>query len=338
MARARRQLMEPFDFSWWWRMAIVGFFAGEFSGGGLRGFNNFPMGRTRNHPPDISLPSHEQLLQWVPWILLGLLALTVFIVFMLYVHSKFRFILFESVLTGRCRIGESWSRWTWQATHYFLWLLFWQLFLLTVMSLLFGLPAFLAWRAGIFHAPGEHVGLLIAGGAVLLFLFIVVIVSAAVVGLFAKDFLVPVMALEGLGFRDGWRRVGAVLRQEKMQFAGYIGMKILLAIVFGILLGFVAVAFAIFFAIIAVFMFVPLGALIAAKHSILIIAITAALALIMFLLLMFGMALISVPMVVFFQSYSLHFFAARYKPLHDRMFPSAPAQPAGADWLPSPAY
>jgi hypothetical protein len=38
-------------------------------------------------------------------------------------------------------------------------------------------------------------------------------------------------------------------------------------------------------------------------------------------------ALISVPVVVFFPAYSIYFFAARYRPLSAVLYPAPPAQP-----------
>ena len=97
-------------------------------------------------------------------------------------------------------------------------------------ALLIGAPLLIAWRAGLFHHPGEHLAALILGGVALLFLLIAFFVVGAVVGLFAKDFCMPIMAMEKVGVLDAWRRLLPMLAAEKMAFTGYVLMKIVLAI------------------------------------------------------------------------------------------------------------
>ena len=72
------------------------------------------------------------------------------------------------------------------------------------------------------------------------FLFLTcLIILAALIALFARDFVVPVMALENVGIIDGWRRVIALLSADKKAYVGYVLMKIVLVvgstILFGIL-------------------------------------------------------------------------------------------------------
>src|SRR5260370_33074813 len=102
-------------------MAIVAFFAAEFSGSS---FNfNVPAGggggggQTNKHL--IASAAGEALREMLPWILLGALALVVLIFVFMFVHSAFRFILFDSVLTGQCRILKNCIRRDDQATRYF---------------------------------------------------------------------------------------------------------------------------------------------------------------------------------------------------------------------------
>ncbi len=344
--RSIQQLFRPFRFSYWWRMAVVGFLAGEMEGGG--GFNgiNIPQGGGERKtstppdsflPPDLGFPGREQLMHWLPWILLGMLALTVLVIFFIYLSSRFRFILFDSVLTGRCSIRQGWSRWSWQATHYFLWLVFWELASLAVVGLVIGLPLLMAWRAGIFHHADQHVGLLIIVGLALLLLFLLVAVASVVVSVLAKDFLVPIMALQGLGFRDGWRRLGAMMKVEKRHYAGYIGMKIVLSLLFDVVLGIIGLVLVLVFALVVAVIAVPLAALISANKSALLIAIAVVLGVIAACVFLFISCLLTVPEVVFFQAYSLHFFVFRFRPLQERMFRRPPTELAVTP-LPSPAF
>ena len=64
-----------------------------------------------------------------------------------------------------------------------------------------------------------------------------------------KDFVVPQMALEGIGAMEGWRRLWPMIQAEKGGYAGYVGMKIVLAIGAGIVIGIVSVILALVVAI-----------------------------------------------------------------------------------------
>jgi hypothetical protein len=57
---------------------------------------------------------------------------------------------------------------------------------------------------------------------------------------------------------------------------------------------------------------------------------------ILFLFLMFLLAMISVPAVAFFPAYSIYFFAPRFKALSARLYPVPPAPPAPSEPLPIP--
>ena len=69
---------------------------------------------------------------------------------------------------------------------------------------------------------------------------------------FAKDFVVPVMAIDKVGVLEAWRRVFETLKGDALAFAGYIGMKILLAIGAGIIFGILG-------AIVVVVVSIPIG-------------------------------------------------------------------------------
>ena len=77
------------------------------------------------------------------------------------------------------------------------------------------------------------------GGALFLLLFFVLLLGLGVVHVMTKDFVVPQMALENLSAMEGWRRLWSRVESEKGGYAAYIGMKIVLAIGAGVLLGIV---------------------------------------------------------------------------------------------------
>ena len=157
------------------------------------------------------------------------------------------------------------------------------------------------------------------------------LVILAVVHVLTKDFVVPQMALEQITAVEGWRRLWMWMKAEKGGYGGYIGMKIVLAIGAGIVLGIVTV-------IVVLVLLIPIGGVgavavigaIAAglKWSFFTIALAVVAGIMVFGLLMFAVSLISVPAIVFFPAYSIYFFAPRYAPLAGLLWPQgAPATP-----------
>lgn len=329
---AKRQLIQPFRFGQWTRLAIVGLLAGEMGSGGSF---NFPS----SFNPQRQSPSHHLLSQAFPKIdpallgaLIAVLVVTglVFMVVMFYISSVMRFILFDSVLTKECHIRDGWNRRQGPGWKYFLWQLGFTGVTLTAAVLLIGVPAAFAWGMGWFKQPREHLAALILGGILMFFVAAAFIIAVAVVHVFTKDFVVPQMALEGIGPIEGWRRLWPMVQADNRGYAGYVGMKIVLAIGAGIVIGIVSVILALMLAIPAIA--VGIAAVFTGKSAGLtwnVFTITAAViaACILFAVFMYLIALISVPVIVFFPAYAIYFFAARYRALSLVLYPLPPAAP-----------
>src|SRR5579883_2165141 len=139
------------------------------------------------------------------------------------------------------------------------------------------------------------------------------------IAVLAKDFVVPIMALDGVGVIEGWRRFLAILKQSPGSHAGYIAMKIVLAIGASVIFGVAA-------AIAAIFVMIP------AKSAGMVWnapTITAAIVAgtIVVGVLIYAVALACVPIAVFFPAYAMYFLAERYPALHTRLYPSYPPPP-----------
>jgi hypothetical protein len=165
------------------------------------------------------------------------------------------------------------------------------------------------------------IGILLLGG-----LFLIFVLTTAVVQILAKDFLVPIMAIEDLDFADGWHRVLAMIRLEKGRYAVYLLMKLVLSIVAAIMFSIIAI-------IPALLVIVPaIIAVVAGRAAGMGLNVTTISLIIIFgslllLLLIYLIAFVSVPATVFFPAYALHFLAARY-PRLDAILNPAPIPPA----------
>ncbi len=321
----RRHLFSPFSFAKWSRLAVITLLSGELAGGGGGGGTGFqfptPPPRGGGNEESFFLQSsgvEQRMLEFLPWILLGAAALFALMLLFLYIHSVFRFILLDAVLNDRWRLREGWSRWSSRASSYFLWLLGYSLLFMLVLALAVGLPVLFAIQAGWFKEPGQHVGALVVSAILLLGLLFVLMVLGISIAVLAKDFVVPIMALDDVGVLEGWRRAWPLISDSKLSFVGYLGMKLVLAIAAGIIFGILGT-------IAALVLIVPLAILGVAlgvggffsglTWTPVTIGAVVALGLVALGLLFYVLGFVNVPSAVFFQSYTLHFYTGRYLPL-----------------------
>ena len=334
---AKQQLLQPFRIGQWARLALVGLLAGELSsGGGCSSNFQIPQHSGGNRLLAAGIPGVD------PSLYVGLIALLVVIgvvlsILFIYANSVMRFVLFDSVVERKCHIRHGWNRRAGVGFRYFGWQLL--LFFGSVAGLvtLVGIPAAIALAMGWLKQANQHLLPLILGGIVLFFLLLAFFVCFLVVVVMSKDFVVPQMALEGISAFEGWRRLLAMLKQEKLGYAGYLAMKIVMA------LG-AAVAVGIVTGIVALILLIPVGglgviAVLGGKAAgltwnlyTITLAVVAGSVIVMTLLYLFS--LISVPAIVFFPAYSIYFFAARYQPLALALYPAPPAAPAEPPQLP----
>ena len=344
--QTKKQLFVPFRFKRWLRLAIVCMLTGEFAGGGGGGGGNFnfPVPHDKGRKAFMALPHADwsKILPWLPWIVGGAVLLFLLLFVFMYVASVYRFVLFDSVLNDRCEFKGSWTRWEPCGRSYFLWGLSMFLIFFASFVLILGVPLLLAWQIGLFRHPGEHVLALILGGVGIFFTLMAFFVVSAIVGLFAKDFCVPIMAMEQVGVLAAWRKLLPMLRAEKMAFTGYVLMKIVLAIGSAIIVGMATF-------IIIIVLLIPLGiagvvVFFAGKamgltFSVAVICILVVAGGVLLTAFFYLIALLSTPSMVFFQSYMLHFIGSRYPAVGDVLFPPPPevAPPPPPDPLPPPS-
>jgi hypothetical protein len=195
---------------------------------------------------------------------------------------------------------------------------------------LIGIPAGFAFALGWFNAPREHVLGLVLGGIVVFFLAAIFFVVAAVIHVLTKDFVVPQMALEGIGAIEGWRRLWPMLRAEQGGYAVYVLMKIVLAIGAAIVIGVVSVILVLVVAIPAAGLGIVAaltGKAAGLTWNVFTITMAVVVGCILLAILLYLMALISVPAIVFFPAYAIYFFAPRYRTLSLVLYPPPPASP-----------
>jgi len=172
----------------------------------------------------------------------------------------------------------------------------------------------------------------------MLAIFFVFSLVMLLVGVLTKDFVVPVMAIDGVGVIEGWKRLIAMMKQDVPNYAGYIGMKIVLAIgsgiIFSIVVGIVVVILMIPGAIVGVAAFLALKAAGLAWNAGT-ITLAVVVGTLLFCALLYVVAFVCVPVAIFFPAYAMYFLAERFPGLYVQLY-GAPVTPAPA-WTGPPA-
>jgi len=331
----KQQLFRPFRIGQWTKLAFVGLLAGELGLNGFNGSNFSPPHRGAG--PHARFPGtlgidHALLFAFIAAAVVAAIAIALILH---YIGSVMRFVLFDSILARECHIRQSWSRRMTPGWRYFVWKLAYGVLSLLGIAVVVGIPAALAYNAGWFHDPKAHVSVLVPVGMVLFLLLFAFGITTAVIFVLTKDFVVPQMALEDIDTMEGWRRLWPMIKAETGAYAGYIGMKIVLAIIASIIIGIGTLLIGLFFVVPTVGL--SLLAIITGKsagmtwnpHTIALAAVIGCILLGAFLYLV---ALVSVPALVFFPAYALYFFAGRYPRLVVPLYPASSLAhvPAGA--------
>lgn len=344
--RAKALLFQPFRFSFWCRLALLGLLTGELTAGGCSFRGSFPTGLGRDRGQQQFFAASDVWERLAPhfWIIfaLGAAFFVLMIVFM-YISARARFMLFDAILDGDTRLRPAWHKWKNAGANFFLFLLSYTGIVWGLLALFVGLPLLIAYATG-FNIR-EHTLTAALGITGMLAVGLTVIVVGTVIYVLVKDFAVPIMALEGLTVLPALKKLADIIAQQKGSFAGYIGMKIVLTLGAGIVFGigtFIIVMPVVLVIAIAAVVSILVGASAGLTWTPVTIAFAVALGanavLGISILVLFG----HTPVAAFFPGYALLYFAGRYAPLHDRLFPPpppaniAPTQPP-PDLPPHPA-
>ena len=342
LQHTREQLFTRFRWGQWSRLALVGILAAELHVGGCNFGNlNGSWPRLPKKSPGEFLPSSrlpvgwppfnpghisEHIAQYIGLIVVGIFVAIVLSFLFLYISSVFRFILFDSVLRRECSITEGWRKWHRAGGRFFLWQIVFQVSALLFLAVLIGLPLAMAMAAGWTADLKEHVGRVIVGVILFIGLFFIFVLVAAVVQVLARDFLVPIMALEDLDFADGWHRLLAIIRPEKGRYAVYLLLKLVLSIAAAILFGIISIVPALAIVVPGV-VAVLAGRAAGMGWSVTTISLAIILGTLLLFLLIYLIALVCVPATVFFPAYAMYFLASRYPHLDALLHPAPPPAP-----------
>ena len=317
--RTREVLFKPFRVGRSWKLAFCAYIA--LCGSVVMPFPLFYLGL-------LKVPSIRE--RYAPVVWFGVLAITLVSVPIYYLCSRMQLVLFDFVLTPSAFIAPLWRRYggiTWR------WL-GWKSAVTIPLALLLFLPLvplFFRAFASLPAAPDPQqpfdphvfqffmlVYALSLSGLALLFL----------AGSLLSDFFLPSIALEAVNASVARARFFALVRAEPLTLAGYVAMRLLLA------LGGAMLQYAAIFGAMICFG-IPLG-LIAlagwfALHTIASPVLLAAGGVLLYLLFIAGIFYAQLGAygvaIIYLRAYSLYFLAGRYPLLAERLEASQPAFP-----------
>jgi hypothetical protein len=340
--RVGAMLFNPFRLRTWLKMGFIGWL-----GGGLitasSGYNFrppvFPAGVPHDQlPPEAadiarairSIHLADYIAGHINIIVTVIVVIAVLALIFQYLFCRFRFILFDSVVTGRPAVGRGWRNYASQANRYFgFWLVF-RLVSWAAVFLIVGLPLWRAYKSGVFSGDNSLPALIAFIGSIALGAIVLGIVLA-IVSTLAKDFVMPVLALDDFSLGDAFSAVWRVVASEPGAWVVYMIMKVICAVGSAIALT-VSLVIALIPAIVVIG--IPVGLVFvlgALAFKTLGVGVGIAICIVGALLAAAGflcvfMVLIA-PITVFFASYAFYFFGGRYPKLAALLWPQ-PTPPA----------
>jgi hypothetical protein len=321
-----QQLFKPFRLGQWIRLAFTGLLAGELTGGGsgLQFVFRSPNANRSLEFLQAVPPRNALLFAAIPLLIVLIAAL---IILLIYVSSRMRFVLFDSVVTRECHVRRFWTERRSQGLRYFVFQLLFSFAVLSGIAIVAGTGLSIAFGLGWLRNPRQHLLPLILAGILFFVVLATFVLTAIVITVLTKDFVVPQMAVENVTVVEGWSRLWSMLNTEKAGYAGYIGLKILLSIAAAVALGIAAFAVLIIvlLPVAAVAIVVVLGGrAIGLVWNVYAMSLAIVAGCIVLATVVFGVLLVSVPTIVFFPAYSMYFFAERYPPLRALLYAPPP--------------
>ncbi len=335
LERVTSMLFRPFRWRTWLKIGFIGWLAGGVAAANLNSFNY--RAPSRGQLPGDWARALSKVIGSVHmgnylWIIVSavLFFVVVSLVF-LYLFCRFRFILFDTVITKQAIIRRGWHQYGSQAGRYFGFWIVYTLLSWVALGAIVGVPFWHAYKSGLFHGDNALWSLFAVIGSVVLGVILFAFI-AALVRVFAQDVLLPLMALDDLGIGDGWSAIWQMVVREPGAWAGYLGTKLLLSLAAGLGLSIVLLITGLLLCLILA---IPVAVVIFVGIALIKGAGTAGVVIAIILFVLAGVAcvaclfcltlVVSAPVVVFFESYSLYFLGGRYPRLGALLWPATPA-------------
>ncbi|WP_424359266.1 DUF7544 domain-containing protein [Methanocella sp. MCL-LM] len=315
--RTKKLLFEPFDAWVWLKLVIIMFFVG--SGG--RSFNPgnalqyMTGGEDGNFSGDVlangisSIMSDTALLAFIALILVAIIVL---VLIFSYLRGVFSFILIDALTSGQISLIRSFRENLGRGFKAFLFNVAVMLVSLTMaLLMLIVLLLTIFWLIGAGDSNATRAGLVLLAVGILLITIVAFIVFSLIVGLitgFFYDFAIPLIRFRNMGLMESIKHVIGLVAKEPVEFIVYVAVRWALEAVVGFIFGIIYLC--IFAVFLAVGVILAMMAVAAAEISVWLLVPFGLVFVVGFALLIAIMALLSMPVGVYFRYYSLEFLKA----------------------------
>ncbi len=227
-----RAKLFPFSFVGWVTLGFVSLLesCGSGSSGGVQ--NRFPSGSGSYEDPTQLV---EGALAWIAShmilfvsVLMGVMLLSLVI---MWVRSRTIFVYIDDVATGRFDIVRPWSEHSGHADSFFFLSLIVQGASFILMVLILGLSGFFVLWARANEWGGGSIAL---GVIPLVFLFVLSLLVAAILGMVLRDFVAPLQLSRDIGAKDASSVFLSMLAERPGLLIGYAILKFVVSIGVGI--------------------------------------------------------------------------------------------------------
>ncbi len=233
-----RQKLFPFNFVGWITLGFVALLESCGSGSGTSGFRNSRSGLGDfGSAADRPIRLIETAFAWIAahmiWVVFGLMAVMVLSLVIMWLRSRAVFVYIDNVGAGNFDLVRPWGQHGALADSFFVVSLILQgvTFVLSVMLLALG--AFFAIWANTHGWPALTIAL---GALPILFLFVLSLVVAGLLGMALRDFVAPIQMARNLGAQDASAVFASMLSANPGLFIGYAILKFVGWIAIGIVM------------------------------------------------------------------------------------------------------
>ena len=232
-----RQKLFPFSFVGWITLGFVAMIESCASGSSTGSVRN--RGDAKDIESAISNPIQliETVSGWIAshmiWVVFGLIGIMVVSLVVMWLRSRAIFVYIDDVGTGRFDLVRPWGEHGGHADSFFVLSLIVQgvMFVLTVLFLAGG--AFFAIWA---RSNGWAAAAILLGTLPILFLFLLSLIAAGLVGLALRDFVAPIQMARNLGAREAGGVFLSILSANLGLFIGYALLKTVVWTAIGIVM------------------------------------------------------------------------------------------------------
>jgi len=213
------RLFKPFNMGKWFALGFSAWLAGLMEGNGM----SFPSSGDAGELQSVYPHFTELWEKYHEWIIVGTIAAVMLIlalsILFLWLSARGKFMFLRNTIDNTAKVSEPWHAYKVPASSYFWWQIGFGLIVIVLFAVIAGSAFLLLWPA-IQHDTWTTTTISLS--AVLIFFFVMVMLTMFAVQLFMTDFIVPLMMKHHMPANEAWSFFMPVFRHHLPQFTLYV--------------------------------------------------------------------------------------------------------------------